>query len=64
MNAVARIIDKAVSLVRTGLPWAEAIEVACARSYASEVQQERARQLWVRLLARAEREVAAAREAA
>lgn len=61
---IANILDKAIALLRTGVPWDTAIEIACKRSRASEVQQERARALFVRLLARAEREAAAAREAA
>lgn len=58
MNATARIIDHAIAIVRLGVPAIEAIEIACKRIATTPVAQERARVLFLNLLARAERSAA------
>ena len=51
----ARIVTKALALMATGLPWAEAIEVACDTIATTPGARERARKAFLSLLARAER---------
>lgn len=60
LSTTARILDHAIGLLRLGVPPIEAIEIACQRIAACPDARERARQLYLTLLARAEREAAAA----
>ncbi len=57
-TTTVRIIDHAIGLLRIGIPPIEAIEIACDRIATCPVARERARGIYLTLLAKLEREAA------